>query len=85
MGINGGKFLFLEHELFAIRSEINETMRDSDLPPVPFSSKSLHNPNKCLIFAPPEPPSLLTMLKSGVVLFLYHYEIIVRQVFYAAR
>ena len=49
-----------------------------------FSLKSLHNPNKCLIFAPPEPPSLLTMLKSGVVLFLYHYEIIVRQVFYAA-
>ena len=58
------------HELFAIRSEINETMRDSDLPPVPFSSKSLHNPNKCLTFATLEPPSLLTMLKSGVVLFL---------------
>ena len=34
-----------------------------------FSSKSLHNPNKCLTFAAPEPPSLLTMLKSGVVLF----------------
>ena len=73
------------HELFAIRSEINETMRDSDLPPVPFSSKSLHNPNKCITFAALEPPSLLTMLKSGVVLFLYHYEIIVWQVFYAAR
>ena len=42
-----------------------------------FSSNSLHNPNKCLTFAAPEPPSLLTMLKSGVVLFLYHYEIIV--------
>ena len=42
-----------------------------------FSAKSLHNPNKCLTFAAPEPPSLLTMLKSGVVLFLYHYEIIV--------
>ena len=51
-------------------------MRDSDLPPVPFSSKSLHNPNKCLIFAALEPPSLLTMLKSGVVLFLYHYELV---------
>ena len=42
-----------------------------------FSSKSLHKPNKCLTFAVLEPPSLLTMLKSGVVLFLYHYEIIV--------
>ena len=42
-----------------------------------FLPKSLHNPNKCLTFAAPEPPSLLTMLKSGVVLFLYHYEIIV--------
>ena len=42
-----------------------------------FSSNFLHNPNKCLTFAAPEPPSLLTMLKSGVVLFLYHYEIIV--------
>ena len=41
-----------------------------------FLPKSLHNPNKCLTFAAPEPPSLLTMLKSGVVLFLYHYEII---------
>ena len=27
-----------------------------------FSAKSLHNPNKCLTFAAPEPPSLLTML-----------------------
>ena len=84
MGINGEKILFwtrIVRDLF----RINETMRDSDLPPVPFFSKSLHNPNKCIIFAPPEPPSLLTMLKSGVVLFLYHYEIIVRQVFYAAR
>ena len=34
MGINGEKFLFLEHELFVKCSEINETMRDSDLPPV---------------------------------------------------
>ena len=42
-----------------------------------FIPKYLHNPNKCLTFAAPEPPSLLTMLKSGVVLFLYHYEIIV--------
>ena len=42
-----------------------------------FLPKSLHNPNKCLTFAAPEPPSLLTMLKSGVVLFLSHYEIIV--------
>ena len=41
-----------------------------------FFSKSLHNPNKCLTFAALEPPSLLTMLKSGVVLFLYHYEIV---------
>ena len=31
----------------------------------------------------PVTPSLLTMLKSGVVLFLYHYEIIVRQVLQA--
>ena len=49
-----------------------------------FLPKLLHNSNKSRTFAPPEPPSLLTMLKSGVVLFLYHYEIIVRQVFYAA-
>ena len=41
-----------------------------------FFSKSLHNPNKCLTFAALEPPSLLTMLKSGVVLFLYHYELV---------
>ena len=34
-----------------------------------FPPKPLHNPNKCLTFAAPEPPSLLTMLKSGVVLF----------------
>ena len=34
-----------------------------------FLPKSLHNPNYCLTFAAPEPPSLLTMLKSGVVLF----------------
>ena len=46
-----------------------------------FLPKALHNPNKCLTFAALEPPSLLTMLKSGVVLFLYHYEIIVWQVF----
>ena len=58
------------HDLF----RINETMRDSDL--FPIFSKSLHNPNKCLTFAVLEPPSLLTMLKSGVVLFLYHYEIV---------
>ena len=49
-----------------------------------FLPKLLHNSNKSRTFALPEPPSLLTMLKSGVVLFLYHYEIIVRQVFYAA-
>ena len=42
-----------------------------------FLPKALHNPNTCLTFAALEPPSLLTMLKSGVVLFLYHYEIIV--------
>ena len=34
MDINGEKFLFLEHELFAKCSEINETMRDIDLSPV---------------------------------------------------
>lgn len=49
-----------------------------------FLPKLLHNSNKSRTFVPPEPPSLLTMLKSGVVLFLYHNEIIVRQVFYAA-
>ena len=31
MDINGEKFLFLEHEMFAKCSEINETMRDIDL------------------------------------------------------
>ena len=49
-----------------------------------FLPKSLHKPNKSLTFAVLEPPSLLTMLKSGVVLFLYHNEIIVWQVFHAA-
>ena len=49
-----------------------------------FPSKPLHKSNKCRTFATLEPPSLLTMLKSGVVLFLYHYEIIIRQVLYAA-
>ena len=83
MGINGEKILFwtrIVRDLF----RINETMRESDLSLCPFFSKSLHNPNKCLTFAALEPPSLLTMLKSGVVLFLYHYEIIVWQAFYAA-
>ena len=36
---------------------------------ITFLPKLLHNPNKCLTFAVLEPPSLLTMLKSGVVLF----------------
>ena len=64
--------LVLEHELFTICSEL---MRQCGTVTCSlFFSKSLHNPNKCLTFAPPEPPSLLTMLKSGVVLFLYHYE-----------
>ena len=51
---------------------------------ITFLPKLLHNSNKSRTFATLEPPSLLTMLKSGVVLFLYHHEIIVRQVFYAA-
>lgn len=43
-----------------------------------LSANSCTSQNKSRTFVPPEPPSLLTMLKSGVVLFLYHYEIIVR-------
>ena len=66
--------LVLEHELFTICSEL---MRQCGTVTCSlFFSKSLHNPNYCLTFAPPEPPSLFTMLKSGVVLFLYHYELV---------
>ena len=45
----------------------------------PKHQQLLKTPAKSLLLsANSEPPSLLTMLKSGVVLFLYHYEIIVR-------